>query len=374
MALKKQNSELVEYTKNNIANSKIYAKLDRRVILDTSLKPNDIAVYIAVLFEGNLYGEFVPISSEIISKVTDIKQQAIHRHTQKLEKLKYLEVKKGKGNNSNKYRIAPNPKQYLYLTVSETRVLMTNKKLYASRLKALFLSYGANKMPSFSKSNDLVTGNLTRHSYNIIAKTHNNFSSDIEIYKSLSNGLGIVAPIKGAIKEPINKDIEEAIVFLNKLYSRNFDYKSTSTINNLKEYLELHGLETIKKVIANRYETWKDDKIMAQNLTPKVIFSVNNFDCYLEDTKSTDKGARFLSIEENNIKEGEEITEAIASTFTDDEVYSMKVYRCDTNGNRIGNGVPRKSYGKDIKRMINIQQNNKKRGQQESIYIFDKQN
>ncbi|SOU86038.1 hypothetical protein TDCHD05_10451 [Tenacibaculum dicentrarchi] len=74
------------------------------------------------------------------------------------------------------------------------------------------------------------------------------------------------------------------------------------------------------------------------------------------------------------VKEGEEITEAIASTFKDDEVYSMKVYMCDANENKYGSGVPRKSYGKDIKRNLKVQQDRKKRGQQESIYIFDKQN
>lgn len=168
----------------------------------------------------------------------------------------------------------------------------------------------------------------------------------------------------------VSPQVVEVIDFMNKLYGRKFDASSPSTTKNLKERLKKHDVETIKRVVANRYAEWKDDAVMCKHLNPTTIFRPSKFDKYLEDVLRTKKGESFVSAQKIDLKQGDEITAEIAKTFSDNDVYTIKTYQCDTNGNKRGNGMEAKRYGRDIKKMLKVQENLAKRGLREHIYTY----
>ena len=143
---------------------------------------------------------------------------------------------------------------------------------------------------------------------------------------------------------------------MNKLYRRKFNPDSESTINNLRNRLEKHSLEDIKKVIANRYSEWKDDTTMQRHLNPTTIFRPSKFDKYLEEALRTRVGESFVAANNINLKDGDEITLEIANTFIDKDTYNIKIYQVDGDGNRRANGLSATRYGKDIKKAILLQQ------------------
>ena len=82
---------------------------------------------------------------------------------------------------------------------------------------------------------------------------------------------GYKTAVKSLEAKVINPDVKEAIEFMNSLYKRRFDYKSTATTSFLADKLKSHSLSDIKGVIANRHIAWKDNH-MRTNLNPVTIF------------------------------------------------------------------------------------------------------
>ena len=88
--------------------------------------------------------------------------------------------------------------------------------------------------------------------------------------KGVINWSGYNAAKKSIEKKEINPDVVEAVNFMNNLYKRRFDCKSDSTTQSLKARLKEYDLDTIKGVIANRWERWSDDPVMKSHLNPTI--------------------------------------------------------------------------------------------------------
>ena len=157
-------------------------------------------------------------------------------------------------------------------------------------------------------------------------------------------------------KAAINNDIVDVITFMNNLYGRGFDAKSASSTNNLIPRLKENDIEDVKLVIANRYAEWKDDAIMSKHLNPGTIFRKSKFDKYLEEAKRSRKGESFVAAENINLSHGDEITKEISQTFIKTDTYNIKIYQTDGDGNSRGIGVMATRYGKDIQKMITLQE------------------
>ena len=169
----------------------------------------------------------------------------------------------------------------------------------------------------------------------------------------------------------IDPRVIEVINFMNNLYGRNFKADSPSTTSGLKTQLKSHSVEDIKGVIANRYDRWKDVKEMKDNLKPTTLFRNSNFDKYLEDYKTTRVGEGIISVDKINLKHGDVLTLKAVSNFVDKEAYTFRAYLTDNFGINKGNGSEVTSYGKDIKRMLKIQDNEiKANGRPSKTYIY----
>lgn len=166
---------------------------------------------------------------------------------------------------------------------------------------------------------------------------------------------GYQQAIKSLEKSKTSPDIQEVISFMNELYRRKFDPNSEATVKFLRGRLEEHGVEIIKKVVANRYSEWKDDSMMQKHLNPTTIFRPSKFEKYLEETLRTRVGESFVAASNINLKNGDEITSEVANTFIDEDTYNIKIYQVDEQGNRRANGISATRYGKDIKKAIKIQ-------------------
>lgn len=153
----------------------------------------------------------------------------------------------------------------------------------------------------------------------------------------------------------LTPDVKEAVDFMNKLWGRKIGYTSKDHFNMLVGRLKEHGLEDVKKVIANRYSEWKDNPVMKSNLEPSTIFRPSKFPKYLESANRTRIGESFVGASNINLSNGDEITTKIAETFIDNDTYNIKVYRVNDNGERLGAGTKATRYGKDIKLMLKKQ-------------------
>jgi uncharacterized phage protein (TIGR02220 family) len=141
---------------------------------------------------------------------------------------------------------------------------------------------------------------------------------------------------KNSLEEvSIKPQVVEIIDFMNDLYKQNNQYTSKSHYPALLERIKEHTVEEIKMVIANRYEVWKDDKVMSNNLRPSTIFRPSKFDKYFEEASRTRKGLKFVGIEKVGLVEGEEITLDIAKSFTETETYYLCINILDELGNKI---------------------------------------
>ena len=181
---------------------------------------------------------------------------------------------------------------------------------------------------------------------------------------------GYTAALKSVEVQEVDPNVYHVIKFMNDLYKRNFDFSSKSTVSGLVNQLKKHEVSTIKRVVANRYATWKDDDFMKKHLNPTTIFRNKNFDKYLEESESSRGGEAFLTAEKLDLKNGDEITNEIAQSFADNDTYNIMVWKLD-DGRKIGNGMASTRYGKDIKRTLKIQNNEVKYGnQKEFLYTY----
>lgn len=166
--------------------------------------------------------------------------------------------------------------------------------------------------------------------------------------------------------------VHEVIKFMNEMYGRRFDYKSKVT-TNLKARLKEYSIDDIKLVVANRYEKWKDDSVMKENLNPVTIFRATLFAKYLEEAQRTGTGKGIISVSNIGLEEGDEITYEVSRKLVEKDIYTFKTFQTDSNGFKKGNGKIQSNKGKQIKILLNVQENLiKNGGVREFIYIFVK--
>lgn len=158
--------------------------------------------------------------------------------------------------------------------------------------------------------------------------------------KSLSNKKDI----------PIIKDI---IDFMNGLYGRDFSTDpNSSTAEALRNRLLDYSAEEVKLVITNRYEEWKDDKVMQRYLHPSTIFRKSKFEKYIEEAQRTRRGEGLLTAHKGKLENDQELRIKDCKSLLDSDTYNVKIYTTDQGGEKQGIGVKRTLYGRDLKKLI----------------------
>jgi len=175
---------------------------------------------------------------------------------------------------------------------------------------------------------------------------------------------------KSLLDKEISNEVIEVITFLNNLYKRDLKPK---TYNNLtSNILKNNSLEDVKKVIANRYAVWKDEPKMSMHLNPSTLFRPKNFAKYLDEVKHTREGESFVNASNLELEDKTPITMEIAKQLISTDTYNFKMYNTDGSGNKRGNGKEVVRYGKDIKRLITVQDiQEQHNGVREYLYYYN---
>lgn len=167
--------------------------------------------------------------------------------------------------------------------------------------------------------------------------------------------------------------VHEIIKFMNELYGRRFDSSKEGTVSGLRGLLTKYSTPDIKLVIANRYEEWKDEPTMAKHLNPITVFRKKLFEKYLEEATRTGVGSGITKAVEIGLGEGDQIYVGNVSQFSDNDLYTFKTFNTDSEGQPKGNPLLETKYGKVLKKMVNVQENEKKmNGIPSFIYTFVK--
>ena len=178
---------------------------------------------------------------------------------------------------------------------------------------------------------------------------------------------GYNAAKKSESEQVDNSQVVEVIEFMNKLCRRKFKPDSTYTTKDLRARLSEHSVEDIKKVVANRYAEWGDDKVMSKHLNPTTIFRPSKFDKYLEEVSRTKVGESFVVADAINLTQGDEIVFSMSNNLLDKDVYTIKTYDVDPSGNKLTSGMLSKVYGSNLKKMIKAEDN---KVTKEFVYIY----
>ncbi len=176
---------------------------------------------------------------------------------------------------------------------------------------------------------------------------------------------------KSLESKKLEPEVVEIIDFMNNLYKRRFSPKSGNTRINILNRLKDNSIEDVKKVISNRYAVWKDDSMMEKYLQPSTIFSPSKFDKYLEEVNHTREGESFVNASNLELENGSEITTDIAKQFIQTDTYNLLMYRTDGGGNKRGGSNKLTRYGKDIIKMLLVQDMNEKHGAREYRYYYN---
>ena len=113
---------------------------------------------------------------------------------------------------------------------------------------------------------------------------------------------------KNIEKQEVSPAVIEVINFMNNLYGRNFNPNGENTVRDLRHRLNEVGVEDCKRVVSNRWESWKDSTTMRKHLNPGTIFRASKFEKYLEDVRSTRTGEAYVEAEKWGLKHEEEIS------------------------------------------------------------------
>lgn len=176
---------------------------------------------------------------------------------------------------------------------------------------------------------------------------------------------------KNSLEEKeISPDVMEAVSFMNSLYGRKFDINSQSTTKNLTARIKQYGLEKVKKVIANRWDEWKDNEKMKKYLKPSTIFRSSKFDKYLEEVLSTGRGLKYVEADSISLKTGTIIDSDNVKTLRGGEVYNITVYPAFEESNINAIGISKKFYGTDLRTLVKLEERKRKK---EFIYKFGEQ-
>ena len=170
--------------------------------------------------------------------------------------------------------------------------------------------------------------------------------------------------------EKVEPDVIEIIDFMNNLYKRKFGHKTyrKKTLSLLKE----NSVDDIKKVISNRYVSWKDSTMMSKHLQPSTIFKPSHFIKYLDEANHTREGEAFVNASKIDLKDGDAITISIANELIESDTYNLKMFSTDGKGGKRGVAKNIVRYGKDIKKLIHVQDTNERHnGVREYLYFYN---
>lgn len=170
--------------------------------------------------------------------------------------------------------------------------------------------------------------------------------------------------------EEVEPDVIEIIDFMNNLYKRKFGHKTyrKKTLSLLKE----NSVDDIKKVISNRYVSWKDSTTMSKHLQPSTIFKPAHFIKYLDEANHTREGESFVNASKIDLQDGDTITISIANELIESDTYNLKMFSTDGKGEKRGVAKNIVRYGKDIKKLIHVQDSNEKfNGIREYLYYYN---
>jgi uncharacterized phage protein (TIGR02220 family) len=107
-------------------------------------------------------------------------------------------------------------------------------------------------------------------------------AENMEDLRSLS-GKPDDAPVdeaKQRKRAALTADARAAVEFLNKATGRTFRSDLESNLGPARARVAEFGLETVKRVIADRWERWSTDEKMAEYLRPATLFAASNFANY----------------------------------------------------------------------------------------------
>jgi len=204
------------------------------------------------------------------------------------------------------------------------------------------------------------------------AKTKINFTKNkvdlIHLHKAgFIEWSGYNKALRSMEEKAVLPEVVEIIDFMNGLYGTGFKSTTKSITINIVTRLKENSIDDLKLVVANRYSIWKDDPFMGKYLKPDTIFRASKFPKYLEEARRTKQGESFLNASKLGIKKGDLITYDLSKTFSDDDVYTVRVYSL-ADGSRIGSGRVEKMYGKGIKRSLKVLNNIKNK---ETEYTYE---
>ena len=167
----------------------------------------------------------------------------------------------------------------------------------------------------------------------------------------------------------MEKEVVEVIDFINNLYRRGFSYKAYR--NDVLRLLKDYSIEDIKKVISNRYVAWKDEPKMSMHLQPSTLFRAKNFIKYLDEADHTREGESFVNASNLNLGDGVEITLDISKQLVGTDTYNLYMYSTNGDGEKRGSSQKVSRYGKDIVKMLLVQDMNEKHGAREYRYYYN---
>jgi hypothetical protein len=111
---------------------------------------------------------------------------------------------------------------------------------------------------------------------------------------------------------------------------------------------------------------------MRKFLNPTTVFRPSNFVKYLDEANHTREGESFVNISNLSIKHGEEIVTSLAQSLIDTDTYNLFLYKTDGEGNKRGNSSKIVRYGRDIKKLIKVQDTQEKyNGVREYRYYYN---
>jgi len=167
----------------------------------------------------------------------------------------------------------------------------------------------------------------------------------------------------------MEKEVVEVIDFMNNLYRRGFSYKAYR--NDVLRLLKDYSIEDIKKVISNRYVAWKDEPKMSMHLQPSTLFRAKNFIKYLDEANHTREGESFVNASNLNLGDGVEITLDISKQLVGTDTYNLYMYSTNGDGEKRGSSQKVSRYGKDIVKMLLVQDMNERHGVREYRYYYN---
>lgn len=167
-----------------------------------------------------------------------------------------------------------------------------------------------------------------------------------------------VESLKNYLTKP---QVEEILTFMSNLYRRGFS-PTPDRIRLINSLLEKYSVEEIKKVVSNRYVVWENEPVMCKHLVPETIFRQSKFQKYLEESNYTHEGESFVTVSKLKLEDGDEITLEIANQFSDKDTYSVVSYELNQEGVKITRGSSITRYGKDIKQLLRIRDQQEYKG------------